>query len=272
MVMDDDFYVAPASSSLEIYRKYKEIVNDCFDGDVGDLNQVKVSVIKEHLRNRFGSPLYRKSDSSDYFKQVSWVGRSKILAGVFCATNSMKGFQGIDKDFLEDLARMSLDTSSLSKIQEVLLEKGILFFVEPNIQGAKIDGMCFLSGLGNPVIVMSLRYSRIDNFWFTLFHELAHVVLHLDKLNEGIVDDLDCVSESLVEKQADKLARDSLIPRSKWRWFKSNTNIRREDISELSRELGIHEAIIAGRFRHDTGRYDLFSDIVNATDVKDILL
>ena len=64
---------------------------------------------------------------------------------------------------------------------EYLAHSGIPLVVEPHLPQTYLDGAAFLLPAGRPVIGLTLRYDRLDNFWFVLFHELAHVVKHLRK-------------------------------------------------------------------------------------------
>jgi HTH-type transcriptional regulator/antitoxin HigA len=69
-----------------------------------------------------------------------------------------------------------------------------------------------------PVIGMTIRHDRLDNFWFTLLHELAHVGLHHGGEQTEFIDDLDVDSKSdPKEKEADQLAGEVLIPERAWK-------------------------------------------------------
>src|SRR3546814_12044617 len=77
---------------------------------------------------------------------------------------------------------------------------------------------------GAPVIAVTLRHDRVDNFWFTLLHEFAHVCCHLSEDRKVILDDLEVGSVDGIEAQADAFASNALIPEKYWN----------EDISEDS--------------------------------------
>jgi HTH-type transcriptional regulator/antitoxin HigA len=268
----DDFSVMPSANSVEIYEKFQGYVDDVLGGKIGELDGEKVFSLREYIRNSHGDTLYRKSEAGDGYKKLVWMSRVKSIANYFCSVNEMNPFEGLDKGFLNALVGKSQNVQEIKNVAGYLSEVGILFFIEPNLQGAKIDGVCFKSASGNPVIVMSLRYSRVDNFWFTLLHELSHVFLHIDQLDVGIIDDLDENQESLIEKQANKLARDALIPRSKFRWCVARDSHKSQDVINFSKEIGVHPAVVAGRLRHELERYDLFTDIINVHDVREYLL
>ncbi len=143
----------------------------------------------------------------------------------------------------------------------------------PAIEGTKADGAVFLFAGKIPVIAHSLRFPRMDNFWFTLLHELAHVCLHLDQLDTPIVDDLQ--SEDLrnkdIEIQADNLAKYSLVSRVKWR----NTTVKNasseEEIYQFAEEQKIHPSIVVGLVNYHRRRYDLFSEIWYSDNPRELL-
>jgi HTH-type transcriptional regulator/antitoxin HigA len=103
-------------------------------------------------------------------------------------------------------------------------------------------------------------------------HELAHICNDYQLLADPILDDLDDDHASLVEKRADRLANASLISRNVWRSSKVHYQQSKESILEFAAEQGIHPAIVAGRLRRELNRHDLFADIVNAVDVRKVLL
>ena len=171
--------------------------------------------------------------------------------------------------FLKQLSAQSIHKDGPLRVKEILHDIGITLIIEPCLSQSHVDGASMLSRSMNPVIGMSLRYDRIDNFWFTLFHELIHVQRHLnvdnhifiDDFDKGnIVDDLECV--------ADRLAGEALIPRNIFR--RSNAyrlKINKKAIRELADKLQIHPAIVAGRIRNDIDRYDILSDMIGQGEV-----
>ena len=119
---------------------------------------------------------------------------------------------------------------------------------------------------GTPVIGLSLRYNRLDNFWFCLFHELAHIALHLDKSKvKWFVDDLDVADANSEEKEADRWAQDKLIPVEHWERIKRCSNA--DDVLAAAQELYISPAIIAGRLRYERKNYKLFSNLIGQGEV-----
>lgn len=125
---------------------------------------------------------------------------------------------------------------------------------EGSLPGMKTDGASFLVESSQPVIALTLRHDRVDNFWFTLLHELGHVLLHLASGKyQAFVDSFEDDSEmdSEVEAEANAFAKDSFIPRDLWLRSEAFRLGKESAIAALARELNIHPAIVAGRVRFE---------------------
>src|SRR5207247_6988695 len=75
---------------------------------------------------------------------------------------------------VQNLRVLEQAPSELHQVPKILREAGIRFVVIQPLPGTKIDGACIWLDDGSPVIAMSIRYDRLDNFWHTLLHELGH--------------------------------------------------------------------------------------------------
>ena len=215
--------------------------------------------------------LYRKRhDASDALTSL-WLSAVRRTAGWYIASNTTPKFQGFEKANLFDLPRRFKNASDLIKISPFLASYGIVLVWEYSIPSMKLDGAVFSISSGQIVVALSLRYTRLDHFWFTLMHELAHVVLHAENLNNPIIDDLDSASDDLLERQADRLASDSLIPRNEWRSCPARYSNSVDDVIKFSDLMGIPSQCVAGRLQRELGRYDLFSEIISKYNVREIL-
>lgn len=215
--------------------------------------------------------LMRAASGADEAGAAVWVSKVRTLAQWLCASTQVPAFAGLSKSDLQAISKMSADVAKLHAMDEVLLERGIILVYERAIPGAKVDGVVFKLKGGNPVIGMSLRYARLDHYWFTLMHELSHVVLHSDLLSSPIVDDLDGDSQELVEKQANKLAADSMIPSHIWRTCPARASLKEADIKHFAAEIGVAPQIVAGRLRRELNRHDVFTPLVNSVNVREML-
>jgi len=136
-----------------------------------------------------------------------------------------------------------------------------------------LDGAAMRTKEGMPVIGLTLRYDRLDNFWFCLLHEAAHVSRHLNEEGAFFVDDLkldrsDHSEDWSVEEEADELAQEALIPSTAWNaadLLKSATPSR---VIAFAQSVNVHPAIVAGRVRRETGNYRLLSQFVGSNEVR----
>ena len=152
--------------------------------------------------------------------------------------------------------------------QALLAEKGIVLVIEPQISGMKVDGAAFLID-GIPVIGLTLLRDTIDNFWFTLLHELGHVVLHYRSgLASGFFDDVEKQDPDELEVQADRFAQNLLIPDEVWRRTPARISKTAEPIVRLANALGISPAIIFGRLRMERRKYNIFANKIGQGSVR----
>ena len=137
-----------------------------------------------------------------------------------------------------------------------------------HLPGTHLDGAAIRSANGHPVIGLTLRYDRVDNFWWVLLHEVAHATKHLDEPDQVFVDDLNLSAEDAKEAEADHWAREALIPESIWVSSEVSQNPTPIAVMELAQECGIHPAIVAGRARREHGNFRLLSQFVGSGKVR----
>ena len=165
----------------------------------------------------------------------------------------------ITTKWLKDLARLSAFEDGPRLAREQLGMAGITLVIEPHFKGTYLDGAAMLDE-GRPVVAMTLRHDRLDNFWFVLMHELAHVAKHLDEAHPLFTDDLDSPDElDRIEREADDMAGEALIPQTAWQKSAARTSYLTTDVVALAEKLGVHPAIVAGRVRHETKNFRLLA-------------
>ena len=204
----------------------------------------------------------------DVYALTAWTARVLMRANEECCPANYK--EGtVDKGFLQHIAQLSVYDDGPLRARDELANNGIALIIERHLSKTYLDGGSFLDEKNRPVIGLTLRQDRIDNFWFTLLHELSHVFMHLKTPGECFVDDTKEGDENdEKEKQANRCAREVTIPRSIWNRSKANKFRTYDAIIELAEKQGIHPAIVAGRLRHETGDYKLFSDLIKDSKVK----
>ncbi len=134
----------------------------------------------------------------------------------------------------------------------------------------------FLLTDGTPVIGLTLRYDRLDNFWFCLLHELAHLARHMDDVgNAPFIDDLSLRSldrhrADRREREADAWAEEALVPLAMWleSEVSRTPTPRPRAVSELATRVGVHPAVVAGRVRHETRNYRLLAQFIGNGQVR----
>lgn len=180
----------------------------------------------------------------------------------------------VTPSFLKKVARLSGFEDGPRLAKELLSKHGIALVVTPHLPRTYLDGAALRLGDGRPVIGLTLRYDRIDNFWFCLLHELAHVGRHMDT-NEGnaFVDDqtlrgMEGRREDPKEAQADEWAQEALVPRAAWEASAARKRSTPMAVMNLARALQIHPAIIAGKIRYEQQNYRLLSQFVGVGEVR----
>lgn len=165
------------------------------------------------------------------------------------------------------LAKLSVLPDGPAQAMEYLRKLGVVLVILEHLPGTYLDGAAICRGDGAPIIAMTLRHDRIDNFWFTLLHEFAHVCCHLGDGTRVIVDDLEVSSSEGIEEEADQFARDALIPPKVWAKCAS-ADIATEDIEGAARKAGVDPAIVAGRWRWEHGDYRRFAKLLGHGEVR----
>ena len=209
----------------------------------------------------------RSGKSMDKFALRVWIARVLIRA------KSMElpsySDRTVDKEFMKQVAYLSLSEKGPLEAQKYLAEHGIALIVEPHLPRTHLDGAAMLSSDGRPIIGLTIRHDRIDNFWFNLIHELVHIWKHLKSSDAVFVDDLDSdPGKDPREREADRLAGEILIPRRIWKRSDAYRQRTPDAIQELALRIRIHPAIIAGRIRHDAKNYYILSQMVGNGKVR----
>ncbi|PKO07856.1 MAG: plasmid stabilization protein [Chloroflexi bacterium HGW-Chloroflexi-2] len=184
-------------------------------------------------------------------------------------------YDKVGLDFFTELLRFSQYQKGVLLVKEHLNRRGIHFVILPTLSGTHIDGASFIGPDNNPVVAMTLRQDRQDNFWFTLFHELGHIFLHLIQGSERVFfDEFDHGAHettNLLEKQANQFAFDHLVPRHFWeeQCLPKLNDLSKEDIQIFASQLGMSPAILAGQVQQASGNYQKFSDLLGHHQIRE---
>ena len=133
-------------------------------------------------------------------------------------------------------------------MQEVCRKAGVALVLVPELGKTHISGSALWVSQNKALIAISLRYKSNDHFWFTFFHEAAHLLLHGKK---NIFIDLKEYGNSKEEKEANQFAGEILIPPREYREFVSEGVFFESQIRLFAKRIGIHPGIVVGRLQHD---------------------
>lgn len=194
--------------------------------------------------------------------QIAWLNRVRSIADELIVPPFNPA--ALDRAILR-LHKLTVAPEEARHVPRVLAECGVRFVIVEALPTAKIDGVCFWLDDASPVVGLSMRHDRIDNFWFVLRHELEHVRLGHGRL-AMILDDLEGerggvgpnVSEE--ERLANSAAQEFCVPVTKMDSFVARKDpfFSERDLIAFSKLLGVHAGIVAGQLQHRTGRYDRF--------------
>jgi HTH-type transcriptional regulator / antitoxin HigA len=234
-------------------------------------DSVKSFILEAGLQ--FGSAAFRRTVHGDAQSPSTRYALYAWLARIIQKSRASRSNLGryteetLSSEFLKRLAQMSWSARGPLMAVEYLEQHGISVVIEPHLNGTLLDGAALKDSNGTPIIALTLRFDRIDNFWFTLLHEVVHIWKHVGS-DEAFLDDLNSSSEDRREAEANRLAAEAFIPRLLWRRSDAYLTQSREAINALAKDLRIHPAIIVGRPRKETGNYSLFPDLVGQNEVK----
>ena len=223
-------------------------------------------------------PLYRKTLSAranaktDPYALKAWCW--KVLADAEEQRPSVPYQRGtVTLEFLRELARLSWLEEGPRLAKEFLAKHGIVLVIVRHLSKTYLDGAALKLGDGTPVVALTLRHDRLDNFWFCLLHELAHIGRQMDVDGDAaFLDDLTLRNlEGTPDKkelQADEWAEEALIPRTAWEASAVRDRPTPTAVINLANSLGVHPAIVAGRVRHERKNFHLLSQFVGARQVR----
>ena len=175
----------------------------------------------------------------------------------------------INADFLRQIARLSTFDEGPKLAKERLANSGIAMVVAAHLSKTYLDGAALWTIEGVPVVGLTIRHDRLDNFWFCLLHELAHLGRHFSPGDgEVFLDQRQFESRGAEhdrrEREANEWAQEALIPSNLWSRSKARRLPSSHNVLELARAADVHPAIVAGRIRHERNNYRLLPQFTGA--------
>lgn len=208
----------------------------------------------------------RTNAKTDSAAQEAWCAAVSLLAAEIPVADRAMA-RPLDDALLTTLGALSRSRTGPAKVAEILAEYGVVFVVTPHLPGTYLDGAAMRRADGVPVIALTVRHDRIDNFWFTLLHECVHVMRHLEA-DAMIIDDLEVSTVDAEELEADAVAEEALIPAMLWDRFLKIGKPSVADVIELARAADVHPAIVAGRWQNLTQDFRTFSRLLGRKTVR----
>jgi len=219
----------------------------------------------QNLRSFFGvSSLFNLQNTKDYsaaFRQDSkneinhealaaWLRAGMLLSKQDdCAQFSKTALEQATPK-IRRLTKRNKPEDFFYELRSILRACGVSLIVIPHPPKTYTTGATFWSGKDKAVVMMSLRGSWADIFWFSLFHELGHILLH-DKRATFLEDGSHHPERKEQEKEADKFAQVSLIPPSQFQAFVCAGDFSYRSIKSFAEAVDVGTGIVTGRLQHE---------------------
>lgn len=196
--------------------------------------------------------------------QLAWLFRVKQIAS---AMPTKPYSERALRDAVPMLRTLLLAPEGVRQAPHILAECGVRFVIVEHVASSKIDGVSFWldDKASAPVIGMSLRRDKIDNFWFVLRHEIEHVLRRHGR-EEAMVDtEPEVPSETpQVEEEvvANAAAADFCVPEGEMSNFILRTKplFSEEKVLNFANRMQVHPGLVVGQIQRRTGRWKLFHD------------
>jgi HTH-type transcriptional regulator / antitoxin HigA len=229
-------------------------------GRVGGFSAVPQSALRKNDGMRLNAKLNR-------YALLGW-GLQVLLEASEISTPQRFNAESLSDKFIQTLVALSVLDDGPRHARDYLNKAGIVLVVMKHLAHTYLDGAVFLRKGGSPVIALTTRYDRLDNFWFVLLHELGHLKLgHLSAESSWIADDLDLTgSDSLQERDADDFAGKALLPED-FALDKRET-LSAAEVVDYARAHGVHPALVAGRIQHARKDSRTFANLVGRGEVR----
>ncbi|HUT23085.1 MAG TPA: HigA family addiction module antitoxin [Sumerlaeia bacterium] len=200
------------------------------------------------LVRTFHDAAYRKSGAHAASPEAiaAWIRRGEILAQDI---ETQPYDESRLRRAIPQLRRLTLPSPPVfePRLREICAGCGVAVAVLPHLAKTYVNGATEWLRPDKALVILSLRYRWADVFWFSLFHELAHILRHRKKTfveyREGL--------ETKEESEADSFAADSLIPRAAFSRLAQRTFLSRAQVTAFARENGVAPGIVVGRLQHE---------------------
>jgi HTH-type transcriptional regulator/antitoxin HigA len=212
---------------------------------------VELSLLENNQITRIACRRLAVTEKSD-FALLAWVQEAKLKArGIKTLPINIKGLINI----IPEIRKLTVlePKEFCPRLLDMLSECGIALVFLPHLKGSFLQGASFMDG--NRIVVGLTAISKdADKFWFSLFHELAHIILgHIGQADGTTEED---------EKAADSWSRDALISDGAFLEFTQGRNYSAANVCEYAKKLGIAPGILVGRLQNEGCiKYSMLNDL-----------
>jgi HTH-type transcriptional regulator/antitoxin HigA len=201
-------------------------------------------------------------DNAVTMLQNAWLFRARRLAaGTVASKFSVQALESA----LPRLQALLSAPEEARHVASILGDCGVRLVAIEAIPGSKIDGACFWLSNSQPVIALSLRLDRIDNFWFVLRHEIEHVRCGHGQERGYILDqDLDSTAADATiadeERVANEAATEFCVSQAELSGFMARVGpfYAEDRVVLFAQRLRVHPGLVVGQLQRRLRRYDLF--------------
>jgi addiction module HigA family antidote len=188
---------------------------------------------------------------------AAWVREAEIVSREMDVTefNEQRLISSLEK--LRRLTRIRAN-EIMDPVQEICAAAGVAVVWVPELPGTAISGCARWLNERKALVGLTLRYKTDDQLWFTLFHEIGHLLLHRNKRSFVVDNAEEDLSDRIVdpemqqyENEANSFSADTLIPSSALGEFMRGRAYTNESIHEFAETVGVGPGIVVGRLQHD---------------------
>jgi HTH-type transcriptional regulator/antitoxin HigA len=253
----DDFFVTSDVSQVDLNKaieRYKYFKNE--------------SIPPSHLRKYFGVLLqdyenkimFKKREIADSPLQKFWALRFIDIAENNYDNLSINKYSSLERNDLKEVVNICFSDNRIVDVKKYLMSRGIYLYFIDFLPGTNIDGAVYQTSHSTIAIGLTIRYERLDHVWFTLLHELSHIILHYKCLSDVFISIEN--SQEKEEIESNRLAKESIISPEKYRVCPPKRTLMTEDLNKYAKMNNVHPALLAGIIRKDLNRYNIFSEII----------
>jgi len=198
-------------------------------------------------------PAFRVSNHNDisYEAIATWIQAGRLKAKEIKTAPFDKNKLKALLPEIKKIMNLQDINDSIDSICNLLASCGVAFVVLPHFKKTKVNGATFtIESENKAVILMTIRGGYSDIFWFSLFHEIGHIILHQKReifLENGYSDP----ALQKQEDEANQFARDFLIPKEDFKIFTEKNVFNKQSIVSFAKRLEIKPSIVIGRLMHE---------------------